>query len=36
LFVEKEALGAASVEHKRIAPLQPRDRLAFARFFRQQ
>ena len=34
--MEKEALGAAGVEDERIAPLQPRDGLAFARLFRQQ
>ena len=36
LFVKKEALGASGVEDERIAPLQPRDRLAFARLFGQQ
>ena len=36
LFVQKQRFRAASIEDERIAPLQPGDRLAFARLFGQQ
>src|SRR5215467_9436994 len=36
LLVKEEALGAAGIENKRVAPLQPRDRFAFARLLCEQ
>ena len=36
LLVEKQRFGSAAVEDERIAPLQTRDRLAFARLLREQ
>ena len=36
LLVEEQRFRAAAVEHERIAPLQPRDGLAFARLFGEQ
>ena len=36
LLVEEQRLGAAAVEDERVAPFEPGDRLALARFFREQ
>jgi hypothetical protein len=36
LFVEKQRFLASAVENERIAPFQPDDCFAFARFFREQ
>ena len=36
LLVQEQRFLAAAVEHERIAPLQPRDGLAFARLLREQ
>ena len=36
LLVQEQRFRSAAVEYKRIAPLQARDRLAFARFFGEQ
>ena len=36
LFVQEQRFGAAAVEDERVAPFEPRDRLALARLFRQQ
>ena len=35
-LVKEQGFGAAVIEDERVAPLEPRDRLALARFFRQQ
>jgi hypothetical protein len=34
--VQEQRLLSAAVEHERVAPLQPRDHLAFTRLFRHQ
>jgi hypothetical protein len=34
--VKKQRLFASAIEDERVAPLEPRDDLAFARLFRQQ
>ena len=36
LLVQEQRFGAAAVEHERVAPFQPRDRLALARLLREQ
>ena len=36
MLVQEQRFLAAAIEHERIAPLQPRDDLALARFFDEQ